>query len=78
VRPTKYHILKPWEPWGQLTPTRTVGQLGFNKNGTAVDIWIRIDGKSTWFAVDGAELKQFLNSEHESVILEARSDGNAE
>lgn len=79
MKAVKFHVLKPWIPWGQLTPTRTAGEAGFNKNGSScLDIWIRIDGKPCWFAVDRIELMQFLNDERASIILNARSDGNAE
>lgn len=70
--------LNPWRKSGLLTSTRTVGQIALRKNGTGIDIWIRIDGKPQWFAVDRANLINFLFSDTSDVILHAQSDGNTE
>lgn len=71
--------LKLWELSGMLTNTRTVGEVGFNKNGSFVDIWIRVNGEPRWCAVDAKELQKFLaDTEQKNIILRARSDGNAE
>lgn len=70
------------------TFTRTRGEIDFNFNGTSLDIWIRINGRPRWFAVEYKELlrgiilyltatsvdrKQYMN-----IILGADSDGNEE
>jgi hypothetical protein len=70
--------LLPWALSGNLTGTRTVGEVGFNKNGSALDIWIRIDGKPRWFAVQREALLLFLASSESEGRLDATSDGNAE
>jgi len=52
--------LKKWVCSGLLTITRTIGELGFRKNGSYIDIWIRVNGKETWYSVDRDELKNFF------------------
>jgi hypothetical protein len=75
---TTFSELLPWKVSGVLTPTRTVGEVGLNKNGCALDIWIRIDGHPRWFAIQREELLLFLASADKEGRLDAESDGNAE
>jgi len=71
--------LGPWKLSGMLTFTRTRGEIGFRKNGTALDIWIRVNGKETWYSVPFKELVGFLLTPGETMeVLDAESDGNAE
>ena len=71
---------RAWVP----THTRTLGEILFNKNGSCVDIWIRVNGELRWFGVDQAALSQFLRERveppfsQEWMVLVASSDGNAE
>jgi len=71
--------LRPWRLSGFLTCTRTRGEIGFRKNGTSIDIWVRVNGELRWYAVRAKELVGFLLTPDETMdILEAESDGNAE
>jgi hypothetical protein len=81
--------LKPWELSNMLTLTRTIGEIRFKRNGTYVDIHIRVNGEETWYAVDSDELMKFLivskrkeeryrAFRSDEIILSAKSDGNAE
>jgi len=70
--------LQPWRLSHMLTHTRTVGQIGLRKNGTSINVRVRVDGKPIWFAFDGRDLERFLESDSKSVVLSAESDGNAE
>lgn len=71
--------LARWALTGMLTPTRTHGQIGLNKNGGFIDIWVRVNGKPQWIAVHKDELQQFLSDNNlKSTKLYAESDGNAE
>lgn len=70
--------LKPWQQSCLLTPTRTTGQVAMRRNGTALDIWLRVDGQPRWFAVDMDEVVMFLNSGASAAVFAAQSDGNAE
>ena len=71
--------LQPWRRFGVPTFTRTIGQLAFRKNGTMIDIWLRIDGKPRWFAVRSCDLVAFLADDTQKVaIMSAESDSNAE
>ena len=78
------YTLKPWCLSGMLTFTRTAGEIGLRKNGTQLDIWLRVDGKLVWFAVRAREVAEFLaaaqwpDGHGDYVILQAESDGNAE
>jgi hypothetical protein len=71
-------VLKPWILSGLLTISRTVGEIGLNKNGGQIDIWIRQNGKVNWIAINRHELEEFLNSQNQEIHLTAESDGNAE
>ena len=70
--------LSQWRRSGMLNTERTVGQVGFHKNGDFIDIWIRVDGRLCWFSVRRAELAAFLASSDKETILAAESDGNSE
>ena len=75
--------LKPWRLSGMLTATRTIGQVGMRKNGTMLDIWLRVNGKPVWFAVRAREVADFLvvewpDGHGDEIILDAESNGNAE
>jgi hypothetical protein len=79
-------LLKPWRLSGLLTPTRTVGQILLRKNGTMLDIWIRVKGKPERISVSRFDLKDFLPGDvdrwsaenDKELLLLAESDGNAE
>jgi hypothetical protein len=78
-------VLKPWRRSWMLTETRTTGEIKFRKNGTSLEIWIRINGKPQRFSVTRAELLDFLNSPYDigrdgfpETTLHADSDGNTE
>ena len=77
-RPFLPLVLEPWHLSGELTPTRTVGEIGFHRNGSAMDIWIRVNGRFEWFAVDNLELQQGLREAGGFFVLRATSDRNAE
>ena len=68
----------PWRSSYMITDTRTQGEIGFHKNGTALDVWLRIDGRPRWFAVEIDALKGFLASDDDGTVLRCESDGNAE
>lgn len=72
--------LRPWRKSGLLTPTRTYGDVGIRRNGSMLDIWIRVNGSPSWFAVNAESLQFFLSGHYgaEETILPAESDGNAE
>ncbi len=78
--------LKPWRLSRMLTFTRTVGEMGFRKNGTELDIWLRVNGEPHWFSVSQNKLAEFLvptpgkpfGGHGDEVVLHAESDGNAE
>ncbi len=73
------HInLQPWRASRPLSATRTTGEIGLHKDGTRLDIWIRVDGKLRWYAVDLAALGGFLAMPYTETCLHAESDGNAE
>lgn len=70
--------LKPWRQSGVLTSTRTAGEVGFHRNGSALDIWIRVNGQPLWYGIDHDELLAFLNSDRTECKLFAASDNNWE
>ncbi len=70
--------LKPWRSFPLIGITRTQGQIELAKNGTSLDIRMRVNGKWAWFAVSLAEVRYFLKGDDETVLLRADSDGNAE
>lgn len=71
--------LKKWKYSNVLTLTRTFGELRFRKNGTELDIWLRVNDKENWYSVHRDKLVEFLtNSKKEEIILKAISDGNVE
>lgn len=70
--------LRPWELSGMLTPTRTVGQVGLHRNGTEIDVWVRVDGRPCWFAFSRTDLERFLGTGTDWAVLAADSDGNVE
>jgi hypothetical protein len=70
--------LLPWRLSGGLTATRTRGQIGLRRNGTQIDIWIRVDGEPQWFSVNARDLGAALGAGEEQSLLAAESDGNAE
>lgn len=70
--------LAKWRKSGMLTNTRTVGQIAINCNGDFVDIWIRVKGRETWYAVLKRDLLNAINNNESFAIVEAYSDGNAE
>jgi len=70
--------LKKWKRSYLCTNTRTTGQMLFNKNGTELDFWLRVNGKETWYSVHRQDLIDFLNSDEKERVLNAASDGNAE
>lgn len=71
-------ILSPWRLSYLLTNTRTVGEIGLNKNFDSLDIWIRVNGEPKWFAVPVGDVEDFLRSDHEAAVFRAESEGNAE
>ena len=73
-----YADLRPWILSGVLTHTRTVGEIGFNKNGTELDIWIRVNGDVSRYSVHRDYLIEFLEGGDKSTVLVPESDGNAE
>jgi hypothetical protein len=71
--------LTKWILSGILTRTRTRGEVMLIKNGSFVDIWMRINGKDQWIGIPIDGVTKFLLSGNVSrVILPAESDGNAE
>jgi hypothetical protein len=77
--------LKPWRLSRMLSFTRTVGEIGLRKNGTQLDIWVRVNGKPTWFSVRQSEIVEFLapgdgpfSGHGTETVLRAESDCNAE
>ena len=84
--------LRPWRLSGMLTPTRTVGEVGFRRNGTSLDIWLRVNGHPTWVSLPSAypitgergALREYLDhvafdpTDAAIFVLLAESDGNAE
>lgn len=70
--------LMRWRRSFQLTAERTIGQLGLRKNGTNLDIWLRVDGVPRRFSVNRAELSDSLASVDAEHIIYAESDGNSE
>ncbi len=75
--------LKPWRLSGMLTFTRTVGEVALHRNGTMLDIWVRVNGKPVWFTVRAGEVREFLAGDWvpnhgRTAVLHAESDGNAE
>ncbi len=69
--------LKRWRLSG-TTPTRTIGELQLRKNGTALDIWIRVNSRPRWFAIQASDLEDFLQNSDIERTFQAESDGNAE
>jgi hypothetical protein len=61
-----------------LTATRTLGAIGFNKNGTSLDIWLRVNGEPRWFGVEISAVRGFLASDDKATLLWCDSEGNAE
>lgn len=78
--------MQPWRPSG-MTEGRTKGAIVLHMNGSFLDIWIRVDGKPRWFAVQTDRLREFLDQMEELhpgikrdpwATLSAESSGNAE
>lgn len=44
---------------------RKGGKVGFNKNGTSLDIWIDVNGKCKWYGVSIKELTNFLDDSNQ-------------
>ena len=70
--------LNPWRLLGLLTFTRTRGQVGLRKNGSMLDVWVRVDGTPRWIALSRRDVQDFLASDDVERVLYAESDGNAE
>jgi hypothetical protein len=70
--------LAPWKKSYQRTATRTYGEVGLRKNGSVLDIWIRVKGKPRWVRVSAQDVQAFLGSDEKTTVLYAESDGNAE
>jgi hypothetical protein len=74
-------------PWTGYETGRTSGEVRFRRNGTSVDIWMRIAGREQWISVPAKELAIFLTGSYDEnwvpehgkeITLPAISDGNAE
>jgi hypothetical protein len=81
----KLPLLKPWRKSGLLTETRTTGEILLRKNGTQLDIWIRVNGEPQRFSVNRAELLAFLGApsyvgsgDFYEATVHAESDDNTE
>lgn len=71
-----YHDVKEWRLWGLLTPTRTIGEVRLNKNGSFIDFWLRDkDGTLKWYGIREKDLRDFLESNKKSIKLTVYSDG---
>lgn len=60
---------------GILTPTRLVGKVMLNKNGSYIDIWFWEGNKNlNWISVNQKELLTFLLNKKGKKIFDAQSD----
>lgn len=63
-----------------LTAERTIGEVCLRINGGELDIWLRVNGRPRWFAVEASMVRDFLRRAQwgDEIVLRAMSDGNAE
>ena len=67
-------LLRPWR-LGGITPGRTFGEVMLRRNGSAIDLWVRVDGSARWLALSAREVKAFLASAEREAVLEVESGG---
>ena len=76
---TQLDAMRTWRRSWLLSETRTYGDIVLRKNGTELDMWIRINGEPQRFSVNQAELVDFLTASNDVMrTLSAASDNNTE
>ncbi len=66
--------LRPWRPGG-LTADRTLGEVMLRKNGSYIDLWVRVDGVARWVSLLGRDVMDFLRTEKREAVLAVESGG---